>query len=29
VIDAQATRFEDAVSEVDVVLDTVGGGIQR
>ncbi len=29
VIDYQATRFEDVVSDVDVVLDTVGGDTQK
>jgi NADPH:quinone reductase-like Zn-dependent oxidoreductase len=29
VIDVTTTRFEDAVSDVDVVLDTVGGQIQE
>ncbi len=29
VIDYKATRFEEAVREVDVVLDTLGGEIQR
>jgi NADPH:quinone reductase-like Zn-dependent oxidoreductase len=29
VIDAQATHFEDVVSDVDVVLDTVGGDTQE